>query len=377
MNMIEVGAYYFPNFHVDPRNEKWHGKGWTEWELVQSARPRFPGHRQPIVPAWGHFDEADPQCASREIDYAADNGLTTFLYDWYWYEDGPYLQRQLHEGFLKAPNNGRMKFALMWANHTWTNIHPAMLTNPKHVLAKGEITLKAFDRMTDHVVNELMTRPNYLRLDGGAYFSIYEVGTFLRSMGGPDGARRALDRFRDKARRAGVGDLHLNGTVWGFRVLPTETFIKDPAASARDLGFASVTTYAWVHHYDTGAEAFPKATYARAADANYAAWAGYREQFPIPYHPNVSVGWDPSPRCVQTDTFENRGYPWMAVLDGNTPAAFEAALVRAKAFAETETRGQPMVTVNAWNEWTEGSYLLPDTHYGDAYARAIAKVFRG
>lgn len=44
----QVGVYYFPNYHVDSRNEAAHGKGWTEWELVKLARPRFPGHRQPL-----------------------------------------------------------------------------------------------------------------------------------------------------------------------------------------------------------------------------------------------------------------------------------------------------------------------------------------
>ena len=35
-----VACYYFPNYHVDPRNEAAHGPGWTEWELVKRAEPR-------------------------------------------------------------------------------------------------------------------------------------------------------------------------------------------------------------------------------------------------------------------------------------------------------------------------------------------------
>ena len=77
-NDIEVAVYYFPEYHADARNDKWHGKGWTEWELMKAARPRFEGHRQPKVPAWGYFDESDPQWAAKEIDLAADSGITAF-----------------------------------------------------------------------------------------------------------------------------------------------------------------------------------------------------------------------------------------------------------------------------------------------------------
>ena len=52
---ITVASYYFGQYHPnDPRNEKTKGKGWTEWELVKAAKPRFPGHQQPKVPLWGY-----------------------------------------------------------------------------------------------------------------------------------------------------------------------------------------------------------------------------------------------------------------------------------------------------------------------------------
>ena len=122
-----VAAYHFPQWHRDPRNDAWHGPGWTEWELVRANRARFPGH-QPLMPAWGCHDEADPQQMAREIDLAADHGVDAFIFDTYWYEDGPFLDRALREGFLRAANRGRMRFACMWANHAWRNWHPCSAT---------------------------------------------------------------------------------------------------------------------------------------------------------------------------------------------------------------------------------------------------------
>jgi len=56
-NEYEVAVYYFPSYHIDSTNEKWHGKNWSEWDLVKAAKPRFKGHEQPKVPTWGYFNE--------------------------------------------------------------------------------------------------------------------------------------------------------------------------------------------------------------------------------------------------------------------------------------------------------------------------------
>jgi len=172
--------------------------------------------------------------------------------------------------------------------------------------------------------------------------------------------------------------LHLNGVVWGFQVLPGELKLANPAEVAAALGLASVTSYAWVHHYDLNAGGFPRGDYAAAARANIVAWEKYRGMFPIPYYPNVSMGWDPSPRTVQTSPYGNRGYPWTSVLEGNTPEAFAEALGHAKEFVSRQSQRAPqMITLNAWNEWTEGSYLLPDKVSGTAYLEKIRASFGG
>ena len=72
---MQTAVYYFPDYHTEPRNDPYHGSGWTEWELMKVARPRFPGHQQPKQPLWGYEDESDPAVMSRKIDAAADHAL--------------------------------------------------------------------------------------------------------------------------------------------------------------------------------------------------------------------------------------------------------------------------------------------------------------
>ncbi|SFJ23175.1 Glycosyltransferase WbsX [Paenibacillus sp. UNC496MF] len=369
----EVAVYYFPNYHVDRRNEAWHGEGWTEWELVKRATPRFEGHDLPKVPLWGYTDEADPAAMAQKIDAAADHGVDTFIFDWYWYEDGPYLERALEEGFLGAANNERLKFALMWANHDWIDIHPAPRNAPYNTLAPGGVSREAFARATGHMIAAYFNRPNYWRVDGKLYFSVYELMSLVQGLGGLDAARAALDDFRARVRAAGLGELHVNAVVWGVQILPGEEKIANAEDMLAALGIDSVSSYVWIHHQELSS--FPETPYAEIAEKSAEDWETFSGQYGLPYLPNVTMGWDSSPRTIQSDRFDNLGYPYMAMLSGNSPERFRRALERMKAFLEQDVNGFRAFTINAWNEWTEGSYLEPDTTNGLAYLEAIRTVF--
>lgn len=369
----QIAAYYFPNYHRDLRNEALYGTGWTEWDLVKQARPRFEGHRQPRVPLWGYEDEADPLVFARKVGAAADHGLTSFIFDWYWYNDGPFLNRCLEQGFLHSANRQRIQFALMWANHNWVDIFPlkrSQYQNPQ-LLYPGAVTEQTFDVMTDYIIEHYFSQPNYWKMDGCPYFSIYELFRFIEGMGSLEVAHRALESFRAKTQAAGFPDLHLNAIVWGVQLLPGETRLTNPSEMLAELGFNSVTSYVWIHH--AACPTFPVTDYhtVRKSMKHYNLQAA--EEYKLPYYPNVTMGWDSSPRTVQSDRFDLLSYPFIPTLGGNTPAAFRTALEDVKAFLDTQPHKQ--FTINAWNEWTEGSYLEPDTEYGMGYLEAIRDVF--
>lgn len=368
-----VACYYFPNYHPgDPRNEKAKGKGWAEWELVKAAKPRFPGHRQPIVPAWGYTDESDPVEMARKIAAAADHGIDAFLFDWYYFNDGPFLNRCLDRGFLKASNVARLKFALMWANHDWIEIHPYRRGAARTVLYPGQVTVEAYDRICDHLIHDYFGHPSYWRIAGKPYFSFYEINKLMESFGSVADARRALDRFRKKASDAGLPGLHLNAVMWGRTILPGEKQPADPAGVVKQLGFDSVTSYVWIHHVP-----LPRmqTDYVEVRDAYLTYWERAEKQFEVPYYPNVTMGWDSSPRAHQDDEFGNFGYPFMHTISGNTPERFEEALTITRDRLAARPAESRILNINCWNEWTEGSYLEPDTVHGMKYLEAVRSVF--
>ena len=371
MKKHEIGVYYFPNYHLDQRNEKWHGRGWTEWELVKRAEPKYPGHYQPRVPSDGFEDESDPSVMEKKIRMAHDSGITSFIYDWYWYNDGPYLNGALERGFLEAQNTNDLKFALMWANHDWVDIHPATKCGEHSVLKQGVVTPEAFESMCRYIIENYFTRENYWRVDGGLYFSIYMPTNLAAGFGGIKNARKMLDKFRKMTAEAGLGKLHLNVIIWGKQILPGEKPIEDINLFTEQMGFDSITTYVWAHQYMPSDRLV--IDYNEMAEVCTGLYGELSGKYKLPYYPNVTVGWDSSPRTIQSDIFEVSDYPFFPIVENNTPENFKKALEKARDYMDGADK--KILTVNAWNEWTEGSYLEPDKKYGMGYLDAIREVF--
>lgn len=314
---MQTAVYYFPNFHVDPRNEAVHGKGWTEWELMKHAGPRFPGHMQPKIPAWGYEDEADPAVMARKIDAAADHGFDAFIFDWYWYE-GPFLERALNEGFLGAPNRGRMKFALMWANHDWKNFHPGNRDTANYKITFPWTTRRdTIPYVWDYLIEHYLTQPNYWKINGKPYFSIYAISRFIAQMGGVEDAAEVLADFRARAKAAGLPGLHLNAV--GLDMLD-----RSPQSAARHdqvvkAGFDSCTSYNCVCLSEKWMQEFPRVDFQEMADDYIEVAKKTMRALPFPFYPVVTTGWDPSPRTIQSEVYDPhpaiRGWRlWKALL---------------------------------------------------------------
>lgn len=375
---ITVACYYFPNYHtrdtMDLRISRQHWDNWSEWELVKQAKPRFEGHDQPKVPVWGYQDEKDPRVMEQKISAAADHGVDVFIFDWYTYEGQPFLNRCLDEGFLKAKNTNSIKFSLMWANHDWMELYPYTAGDKHDVLYDGKVTSAMFDRIGDELVAQYFTKPNYWLIDGKAYFSIYDIQNFINSFGSLEATVEEMEKLNKKAVKAGLKGIHWNLVAWGRAILPGQDAPTNNDELIKKLGFDSATSYVWIHH-----ASMPQiqTDFNAVRDQYMKHWDQVKKEYRVPYYPNVTMGWDSSPRTNQKTEWPSRaGYPYTNTIGNNTPENFKAALQMTKDKLLAEPDGPRILNINCWNEWTEGSYLEPDVKNGMGYLEAVRDVFK-
>ena len=355
----DIAAYVWPAYQPEARWAELgiFDKGIGEWQNVKEATPKWPGHRQPLVPLWGYGNEADPAEVSRKIDAAVSHGVNVFIYAWYWYEGRPFLEDALNKGFLGAPNNQDMKFFIMWANHHVSNLwdNKAPVKTWQKPIWRAWVDAKEFDKIAERWISMYFKRPNYYRIDGKPVLMIYELETFVHGLGGVDKAIIAINEFRKKCVNAGLGGVHIMACDYGLKPGTVKSLGVDSASIYNFIHWSSTRKYpddlAWA---EKGIKRF------EAAKKNLGVGM---------YFAHASVGWDTNPR-----------YPASAitgVAKDSTPEKFEAVLRRAKEWTDKNLApNMPrLITVNSWNEWTEGSYLEPDMHFGYGYLEAIRRVF--
>jgi hypothetical protein len=159
----DVAAFVWPSFTGnEPRTRMFWPDGEGEWQTVRTSASRFPGHAWPQPPLWGYCNEADPRVMEMQIDAAAGHGINVFIYDWYWYDGGPFLEQCLNDGYLGARNNDRVKFYLMWANHDVTHLWDKRISRVGgNVIWRGAIDRREFEVIDRRWIERYFTHYNF------------------------------------------------------------------------------------------------------------------------------------------------------------------------------------------------------------------------
>jgi lipopolysaccharide biosynthesis protein len=334
-------AFYLPQFHPIPENDRWWGAGFTEWRNVARARPLFPRHYQPHVPAdLGFYDLRLAETREQQARLAAEAGVTGFCYYHYWFHGRRLLERPFDE--VLATGRPDFPFCLCWANEPWSRRWDG---SDEDVLQSQAYS--AEDDL-DHIrwLVPALRDPRALTVDGRPIFLVYDARAL------PDAARTA-DTWRREARKAGLPGLYL---------IAVERE-RDGGADPSVLGFDAKVRFQPQFSVLQGLAQHPVAVPNGLRVWDYEeARKGLTRPDPVAYRrfETVCVGWDNSPRA------EERGW----VLHDTSPEKYGRWLRDAIARAQQHPPDERLVFVNAWNEWAEGAHLEPDRRHGRGYVAA-------
>jgi GT2 family glycosyltransferase/SAM-dependent methyltransferase len=345
LNDVKLIAFYLPQFHPIPENDRWWGKGFTEWSNVAKARPNYAGQYQPRLPAdLGFYDLRVEEVMEQQAELAKRYGIYGFCYFYYWFGGKRLLEMPLERLFKTGKPD--IPFCLSWANENWTRRWDGM----EHDVLIGQ------DHSDDDdiaVIKDLMRffqLSNYIRINGKPLLLVYRIGLF------PD-IKRTVGIWREVCREEGIGEIYL-AMVESFEyavVLGTPSeYGFDASVEYPPHGMAALTKLPG-----------PLLNHDYIGSVN-----DYREvvmkylERPIPGYKRfrgVMPSWDNTARR------QNRS----GIFAYASPGAYQAWLEGViKQTREQNFGDERIVFVNAWNEWAEGAHLEPDRRFGHSYLEA-------
>lgn len=358
-------AFYLPQFHPIPENDQWWGKGFTEWTNVGKAKPLFPGHDQPRVPAdLGYYDLRVQETRIAQAELAQKYGVEAFCYWHYWFGGGRRLLEKPFNEVLqdKEPN---FPFCLAWANQTWSGIWHG---SPDKVLIRQ--TYPGIEDYQNHfyALLEAFGDHRYLTVEGKPLFVVYSPLALPIP-------REFTDCWRDLAAQSGLKGLYIVGMT------------KDPSWNPEANGFDASTIpnpdylFSELSIRISLKRTLPEKIYKKALkllnkelhDQKYPKLptlfsyekaiecAFIKNNLEFENYPCIFPNWDNSPRS---------GVNGRVFLD-STPELFRLHLLDALKQVASKSHEKRIIFIKAWNEWAEGNYLEPDQKWGKAYLEVI------
>lgn len=376
MNKTKVIAFYLPQFHTIPENDRSYGEGFTEWTNTRKAVPLFQGHNQPRIPLNdNYYCLLDESVMEEQAKMAKEYGVYGFCYYHYWFKGGKKLLEKPVEMMLKNPKVD-IPFCLCWANENWTKRWDG--GNNEIIVEQDYGNLKELDEHVDYLC-QFFADPRYIRINDMPILLIYKPELIPN-------LSETLQRIRERVSINGFKGVKLicqyplyyfkgeNLNYFDHYVQFQPKFVQDDIhessrsslqSGVKDimlkLGLQSMVKKVQKSMADHKREQQKGMPVRRSYDEDWSRILS-KEVKDTKLIAGAFVDWDNTPR-LKTGL----------VYDGATPEKFEkymSSLVN-KVKAEYE---QDMIFINAWNEWAEGAYLEPDQRNGYLYLEGLKKA---
>lgn len=355
---MKVIAFYLPQYHAFPENDKWWGNGFTEWTNVKKAVPLYRNHYEPRVPLNNnYYNLLDPKTFEWQINLAQKYGVYGFCFYHYWFS-GKILMKQPMEMFLNNKDYHE-HFCICWANETWSRRWEG---KEEDVLIKQEHGDEKEWEEHFYYLLPFFKDERYICIDEEPLFVLYKPEIFPRYL-------EMFELWKKLAKKEGLKGIKfaIQSAIWNnseeydhsqvdYRIMfePGYTGLR----SGHDLQFR-------LSEYKCKAfKLFHKRYHIHPLDyKSYCKDILDRPITALNFIPGMFVNWDNTPRKG-----DNGGTTL-----GNTPEIFQNTFNKLIKKTKKEYH-QDMIFINAWNEWAEGCYLEPDEKYGYSYLEALKKA---
>ena len=146
INDVKIIANYLPQYHQIPENDKWWGKGFTDWIAVKKSTPLYDKHRQPKVPLnENYYDLSEVENIRWQAKLAKEYGIYGFGIYHYWFSSEMQLLQKPSELLLENQDID-IHFMFIWDNFTWKRTWSK--------LANGAAYAPAFDGEVKEETNQ-------------------------------------------------------------------------------------------------------------------------------------------------------------------------------------------------------------------------------
>ncbi len=353
-------AFYLPQYHPIPENDQHWGTGFTEWNNVVRAKPLFPGHHQPHLPAdLGFYDLRVPETRALQCNLAASSGISAFALYHYWFSGKRLMQRPVKD-FFSDPLRST-KYLLCWANESWTlewRGADNWTTIPQEYSEEDDW------HHCELLAEEYLANDRYFRYEGRPVFLVYNP-LHLPDYG------RMIRILKDVCRAHGIDplvggcvafeeeDIRTRGFDFSVRWAPNWLRLGSETVDERMMiglrAASRLLTRRWPRFRHAEAHRYDKVI------REHTRW-------PKPDWPTCETAfpsWDNSARRAHGD----------AILVSHVSGRlFRDWLLQLHERLRPEDPA--LVFVNAWNEWAEGCHLEPDDRWGDTWLKVCAEIFR-
>lgn len=356
---VKIIGFYLPQFHTIPENDEWWGIGFTEWTNVKKGFVYAKGQEQPRIPLNNnYYDLSKVDTLKWQANLMAQYDIFGQCIYHYWF-DGKLLLEKPAE-LLLANKDIKMNFCFCWANEPWSRTWDGRNNSVLMPQRYGDINdwRKHFDYLLPFFKDE-----RYIKVDECPMFVIYKSASIKN-------CREMMSCWIEWSQEAGFQGIHfvetLRGTDNETRELPYKARVEfEPLRtnfkrSGMELNFRRIKRRVIKLFNKMLGTSIPHNT---PWSYNNVASRSLRNLSPKGTYGGAFVGWDNTAR---------KGLASTVVLPP-TKEEFEDYL-RKKIKITTEVYNTDMVFINAWNEWSEGTYLEPDTIHRYDYLEAVRNV---